>query len=95
MSVNAIAKMPVKGRVESCIRSLSHQAKYREFTVVELANVGLVRELSALNHQRVTVDDALGDFGSCTLDDVAERLARHLHLFSGFKLAQSFLISQA
>ncbi|CAK1858154.1 hypothetical protein VCRA2114E365_20374 [Vibrio crassostreae] len=55
----------------------------------------LGHELSALNDQRMAVDDAFGDFGSCSLNDIAERLARHLHLFGGFKLAQSFLISQA
>ena len=89
----------MKGKVESCIRLLSHQAKYQvkhqEFSLAELNNFWLTRELTALNHQRMAVDDALGDFGSCTLNDVAERLARHLHLLGGFKLAQSFLISQA
>jgi hypothetical protein len=40
----------------------------------------------------MAVDDALGHFRSCTFNDIAERLARHLHLLGGFKLAQTFLI---
>ncbi|CDT89400.1 hypothetical protein VCR3J2_320376 [Vibrio coralliirubri] len=47
MSVSAIARMCVKGKEESCIRLLSHQAKYRakhqEFSIAELNNFWLTR----------------------------------------------------